>query len=296
MNTDLIIFGLKTACKKPLCAQTVEPDTHGWTPLHAAVALGDERKVKELLTDENTSRRLLNASNYDGWTPLHVAAAINGDFSVCDETGNDDSKRNVLKQLTDKGADRNARNKDGWTPLHVAVAINCKEEAMKKLLNGAAARASEVKDAKGRTPLHVAAAKNENPEVIKLLLKCCSVHPCTKTKECESSHQPATVKRFTVAVNARNKDGCTPLHRAAKKTKNSEIVKVLLDHCADPRLKDGKGRLPIDLAEKNETLRGTEVYWELHDARYLPHGTWDHPCEVQHCCCGCAPSRDKAGE
>ena len=287
MNTDLIKLYLTTARNKTLLGTDSEPDEHGWTPLHAEVACDDLCKVRKRLEKD---KQLLSASNYDGWTPLHVAAALNRGSSVCDETEND-SKLAILGHLIKKGADRNARNKDGWTPLHVAVALNGNEEVVRELLSGADARASEMKDAKGRTPLHVAAAKNENPTVIKLLLKCCSVDPCTHTKECESSsHKPATVKRFRVAVNARNKDGCTPLHWAAEKTKNPEIVKVLLDRGADPRLKDGKGRLPIDLAEKNETLRGTEVYWQLHDARYLAHGTWDQPCGVQHCCCGCAPS------
>ncbi len=286
MNTDLIKLDLKTARnKKLLCKCVGARDEHGWTPLHAAVAFNNLPKAKNLL-EEDKKRRLLNASNNDGWTPLHVVARKG---SCCNENEND-SKLGVLDYLLEEGADRSSRNKDGWTPLHVAVALNRNEEVVERLLNGTDARASEMKDAKGRTPLHMAAAKNDNPEVIKILLKCCSVDPCTQTKECERhSHKTATVKRLTVAVNARDKDGCTPLHRAAKKTKNPEIVKVLMDHCADPRLKDGKGRLPIDLAEDNEKLRGTEVYWQLHDARYLDHRTWDQRCGVPHCSCGCAP-------
>ena len=170
--------------------------------------------------------------------PLHVAAVLTGR----------DGNLAVLNSLLTRNADRNARNKDGWTPLHIAAALNRNPEVVRTLSNG---RDPGLRDGKGRTPLHLAAAQNSNPLVVKRLLE----HP-------------------RAAPNARNNAGCTPLHMAAKKTKNPEVVKLLLDGGADPRLKNEKGQLPVDLAEKNKKLRGTEVYWQLHDARYLAHKNW----------------------
>ena len=239
MDTDLIILNLLTArSEDPRNAvdDTSRRDERGWTPLHAAVAFNDSGRVEELLADD-TDRTLLGTSNNDGWTPLHVAAALTGS----------DGNLAVLSSLLTRNADRNARNKDGWTPLHIAAALNRNAEVVGRLLNDRDDSSDPTpvfKDGKGRTPLHLAAAQNSNPRVVNRLLK----HPRT-------------------APNGRNNAGCTPLHMAAKKTKNPEIVELLLARGADPRLKNEKGQLPVDLAEKNKKLRRTEGYWQLHDAR-----------------------------
>ena len=71
-------------------------------------------------------------------------------------------------------------------------------------------------------------------------------------------------------VNARDWDGVgfTPLHRAARHNKNPAVVALLLDRGADAKLRDREGTLPVDLADKNEALKGTDVYWRLHDAQF----------------------------
>ena len=46
------------------------------------------------------------------------------------------------------------------------------------------------------------------------------------------------------------------------------MVALLLDRGADATLRDNNGRLPIDLADENKALKGTDVYWQLNDARF----------------------------
>ena len=84
--------------------------------------------------------------------------------------------------------------------------------------------------------------------------------------------------------NARDKAGNTPLHKAASKTKNPEIVRLLLACGADRWLKNGKEQLPFDLAKQNKKLQGTEVYWRLHEATYSPRSS--------KCCGRSYPSSD----
>ncbi len=70
-------------------------------------------------------------------------------------------------------------------------------------------------------------------------------------------------------VNARDKDGRTPLHYAARFSKNVEVVKTLLLAAgAEPAAKDNAGKTPWHYAEENAALKGTELYWRLNDGRF----------------------------
>ena len=213
----------------------------GWTPMHVAATLNHDQTacvVKKLAANGN-----LNASSRDGWTPLHVAVGLSGDNKK-----NIDSTLNVM---IEEGADRNARSKDGWTPMHVAAALNHDHTVeVVSLLSASTNFFPEARDSKGCTALHIAAAKNEHPEVVRLLSR-------------------------RVDPNVRNESGCAPLHMAADKTKNPEILILLLALGADRWLKNGKGQLPFDLAERNKKLKGTEVYWRLHEGTYLSRTSSD---------------------
>ena len=45
-------------------------------------------------------------------------------------------------------------------------------------------------------------------------------------------------------------------------------AQLLLDRGANITARDKDGNLPIDYAKVNEALKGTDVYWRLHDARF----------------------------
>ena len=220
MDIDLIQMHLRTARNETL--RDGQPDKrdqqYGWTPLHAAVALGTHDRVTCLLKNE----KLVNASSRDGWTPLHVAVGLSG----ADKKNDID----ILNALLGADADCNARNKDGLTPLHVAAALHHKHAAcvVRKLAEKVVF--PDARDCKGRTALHIAAAKNKCPEVVSLLCK----------KE---------------VLDAQDKAGETPLHKAAAKTKNPDIVKLLLVRGANPWLRNGKAQLPCHLAERNKKIR-----------------------------------------
>ena len=60
----------------------------------------------------------------------------------------------------------------------------------------------------------------------------------------------------------------TPLHEATGSNANPAVVALLLDRGADPRARSTLNHLPVDLADKNEHLQGTDVYWRLNEARF----------------------------
>ncbi len=69
-------------------------------------------------------------------------------------------------------------------------------------------------------------------------------------------------------MNARDKDGVTPLMWAALLNQNPEITKILLDAGADGKAKSNVGKTAFDYAEGNEHIKDTEIYWLLNDAQY----------------------------
>ena len=67
---------------------------------------------------------------------------------------------------------------------------------------------------------------------------------------------------------ARDKDGWTPLHYAARFSSTPAAVSLLLDRGADPKARDKDDKLPVEYAAENEKLKDTAVYWRLHDAQF----------------------------
>ena len=87
----------------------------------------------------------------------------------------------------------------------------------------------------------LAAGNNPNPEVLKALLEA------------------------GADVNAKNKDGVTPLMPAAGSNPNPEVLKALLEAGADAKAKNNEGKTALDYARMNEKLKDTEALRLLED-------------------------------
>ncbi len=172
------------------------------------------------------------------------------------------------------GANVNARSEIGWSPLHAAAYYNVNSEIIALLI-----KAGAKVNPKGlsATPLHLAAEKNPNPEVTSLLLKA-GANVNTKAYRLNTPlHSAAAMNpnpevlivllNAGADVNARNINGWTPLHAAASYS-NPMVVTILLKAGADVNARNKDGERPIDLAQYNESLKGTPAYWALHDASF----------------------------
>ncbi|XP_077977699.1 uncharacterized protein LOC144433265 [Glandiceps talaboti] len=115
----------------------------------------------------------------------------------------------------------------GMTALHWAV---CYERVQAiKLLIGKGARI-DSSDKFGGTPLFYATGRAPNAEIAQYLIE-----------------NGAT-------VDYRNTNGAIPLHGAALQG-NTECVKLLLKHGADPKAMDHDGKTPLDLCDAEETKK-----------------------------------------
>lgn len=179
-----------------------------WTPLHSAAVSGDVAAIRSLLAGGAD----VNARDEGRSTPLHMAALL-GDVAA-------------IRALLTGGADINARAEEGVTPLHFA--------AMRKLVLAALE----------------ADAKGGHDELSRAWSKAMGLDTLGKTEreryvaviKGADDNRAGTVRALLAGganVNARAKDGSTPLHVAAA-SGDAAAIRALLTGGAnvDARAKD----------------------------------------------------------
>lgn len=235
-----------------------EEDNYGITPMDLAIKqMADEddsvRVVAELLLggaeeitgDYNYFGNAVSTRNYsarltDGQTPLHIAAIM--------------GHRAIANYLLENGADPSAQDSSGATPLHEAIRYGNLDIAQSLLKAGANVRAA---DNLGKPPLMVIIPKEKMLETYKLLME---YKADILQKDSFGDTVLHTVTMLNVEkdiveyliengadVNAKNKEGSTPLSIAVQK-REVEIAKLLTDSGADIHTKDANGITPLLLS------------------------------------------------
>jgi ankyrin repeat protein len=212
----------------------------------------DLEKVRLLLANGTD----VNARSVQGRTALLIAASQSGTAEV-------------VKLLFEKGADIAIKDALDVTPLLAASAANDLDNIRIFLAKGADVKA---KDVYGQTAL-LHAAGNGNADAVKLLLSkgadpnAATVPVIQRVSNGPTefgsltpllvatlSGSPETVRTLLDAgaqVNARDVRGMTPLMTAiASDHADPSIVRMLLDHGADPALKSNARETALDWARK----------------------------------------------
>ena len=226
-----------------------------WTALHFAAGMNKNPAVVQALLAAGVDP---TARTGNGSTALHFAAGM-------------DKNTAVIEALLNGGAEPNARTGNGSTALHFAAGMNVNladsninlsdiimlfsedrsllladsnnnRAVIEALLNGGAEPNAQTQS--GATPLHHAAGMNKNPVVIEALLN--------------AGAEP----------NAQTQSGWTPLHHVARMNENPAMIEALLNAGADPKVRDKDDKTPWDYAKDKESLKASDAYWRLNEARF----------------------------
>ena len=195
----------------------------------------------------------MHALDNRGHAPLHIAVLHTEAIAV-------------VTELLAAGADASARDWAGVTPLHLAAGRNPNLDIVMLLTEVGAD--INARDGKRVTPLH-AAWGNPNPAVVPALLGL-GADPLARNQRgriaypqhCANWNTPVFARMATTGTvagciesgadpHARDDDGNTPLHHAAREESAANVV-LLLRHGVEVEIRNGDGRTPLHFAASSE--------------------------------------------
>jgi len=217
--------------------------------LFAVVARDARGRLAALLRSDPALARTTRA---DGTTPLHLAAAR--------------GYAEAMEMLLAVGVDVAAQDRAGQTPLH-AMVDRCARTDVAALLLDAGAEI-DARDVRGHTPVALAARFIHHSQgwadhatlAAFLLERGASLDAWTATILNRDADLAALLEADPTLANSHEPDGTpmgmglTPLHHAAERG-HLDVARVLLDHGANVRAVDGRGRPPLYLAAQGVRMR-----------------------------------------
>ena len=216
----------------------------GSTPLHEAVRAGNIAFMTMLL-DRGAE---VNSIDGKGNTPLHTGSPAN-------------VHREALSLLLEKGADPNLRDEHGDTPLHVVIILNRSIDVIQTLLGGGSD--VHIRNIQGKTPLYISIQEKRNDLIPLLLSYGSDVFAADNsgiTPFDLALRDTGSIFSILVTpetVMQRDSAGNTMLHAAVSKNGSPMHIGIILDQrpIIDARNRDGDTALHI-AARMNQRENG----------------------------------------
>ncbi len=224
----------------------------GVTPLHNLSSSSDDLAIYQYFMDKGVNP---NTADEKGNTPLLNAASRN--------------KLEVIKFLSEKTSDINHTNNEGHSALTLAVQDNTSEVVDYLISKGAK---TSILDKDGNNLAYYLFTARGNTRDFDNKVKAlrqtgvdfAKPQPDQRTvwhlaMDKNDLDLLKKVQAYGADINAKDKQGNTPLHYAAMKTENAGILKYLIANGADPRATTEFGETAYDLASENELLIKNKV-------------------------------------
>lgn len=247
-------------------------NAQGWTVLHLAAARGSDANLVHHLVALGADMTLLDRQNRE---PIHVAAQVGSSPEIivamalagADVDSPMNQKRDWLGHLPLVG------KSFGTTPLHLAAARTDAEDLVAALLLAGAD--PEIREpTKQQTALHLATERPNNRGIINLLLRkgadpnTGDVSGTTPLMLAIKNSPDSPIVNWMLSVGGNadkaRDDGVTALMAMAELAKSERAFELLLEasrkHCKE----NDQGISAMSLAAKNENLRNSRSYWNLH--------------------------------
>lgn len=168
----------------------------------------------------------------------------------------------IVEMLIKHGVDPNKLMETGQSPFHIACLQGNQIILQYLLTNGGNVH---MCDNSLNTPLHLAVKSNHEYIAFILLNHGANVNALNLSLNTplfltHNNDLAEILIKFGADVNHRNNNGDTPLHRLVKH-KSIKLVKLLLNHHANPLLMNKQGRTPIDIAKyhQEQTTNNTHM-------------------------------------
>ena len=211
-------------------------------PLHIACAQRSLEIVK-LVSGRGVDCNATVTASISGDTPLHIACRS----QQCE----------FARYLVEKRhCDPNIYNSNGELPLHVASELKSLE--IVRIVSNCNVNA---RTCDGSTPLH-RACRSQQHKIVRYLVeeKRCDPYICNSNGELPL-HVASGLKSLEIVrivsncnVNARTRDGSTPLHRACRSQQHKIVRYLVEEKRCDPNICNVHGELPLHVASGLESL------------------------------------------
>ncbi|RKR12127.1 ankyrin repeat protein [Maribacter vaceletii] len=226
--------------------------TEGVTPLHNLAGSTKDQEILDYFVAKGVNP---NATNKEGETALLKAAARN--------------KLPIVTYFTEKTQNINLADKNGKTALTAAIQSNSAGVVSYLIAKGANIEALDAKgnnvaaylfNGRGKPrdfDAKVAALTKKGFDFKKLQGDDRSIWHLAVSKN--NIGLLKKISAFGADINAKDKNGNSPLHYAAMKTENTDILKFLIANGADIKSTTEFGETALDLANENELLVKNKV-------------------------------------
>lgn len=212
-------------------------------PLHEACMNNQLDKVKHLVSESDSIRRLLRQKDNDNRTPLHWAVSFQ----------NEEIIQYLLSHMKSTDID-DLTDESGWTPFHIACSVG-NYNIVEMLYNRDIKPDINLQTGQGTTPLHLAVTK-QHYLIVDFLIENGANLQIKDNKKQIPLHRAASIGSMRLVdllcaqgspIDWKDTNGWSPLFHALAEGHGDVAALLVTKYHASIDLEDNLGKKPIDV-------------------------------------------------